>query len=96
MNPSTPRKFQYIIQFAVHLLTPEAVYATALLGKISCSRGDLLLLLGMQTAVELDNQAPFDTGRSCLLAEEATMASFCEEYDIQPKLHARLLARATA
>jgi len=53
-------RFQYIIHFPAHPLVPEAAYAITLLGKISCSGRVLRFRLGMRTAVELDNQAPFD------------------------------------
>ena len=60
------------------MLVPEADYAITLLGKISCSRGVLLLLLGMLTAVELNNQAPFDAAE---IGEVRTDAVLSAEFE---------------
>ena len=57
-------RFRYIIHFAVHLLVPEADYAIAVIGEISCSSRILVPLVGIVTAVELDNQPLLEQHKS--------------------------------
>jgi hypothetical protein len=66
---------QYIIYLAVYLLIPEADHTIIPLGKISCSRGVLLMLVGMVAAVELDYQTLFDAAQICEVGANAVLSA---------------------
>jgi hypothetical protein len=83
-----PHESLRVHHFAVHLLVPEADYAIAVLGERSCSSRILVPLVGMVTAVELDNQPLLDATQICEVGINAVLSP---EFELAKALGSEVL-----